>query len=388
MFGRSGRPVAIAGIGQTRYARRDERSEPRLAAEAALAALGDAGIPPSDVDGMITYTLDPVDEIGMCRALGVRDLAYTSRAPGGGAGAIGTLYQAAAAVAAGACETVLIWRAINQAASQRYGQPQAGGMFQPGSGTSSLLWCMPFGAQTPASWAALAIQHYMHHFGVTNRDFGRIAVLQRKHAATNPAAIFHGKPITLEEHQASRWIVEPVLRLLDCCQENAGAAAAVITTLERARDSRQPPVRVVAAAQSIPREVEVISNYYHDDLTTMPEAAGVARRLWAQSGLAPRDLQVALLYDAFTPNVLKQLEAFGFCAHGEAKDFVADGQCELTGSIPTNTHGGHGGEAYIHGMNLVTEGVRQLRGSAANQVRGARHALVSSGMAGAILAGA
>jgi acetyl-CoA acetyltransferase len=386
MFGRVGRAVAIAGIGQTSYARRDARSEAQLAAEAALAALNDAGIAPSDVDGMITYTLDPVDEIGLCRALGVRDLAYTSRVPGGGAGAIGTLYQAAAAVAAGACEAVLIWRAINQGAAYRYGQPQAGGAWQPGSGTGSLLWCMPFGAQAPATWAALAIQRYMHECGVTNRDFGRIAVLQRKHAATNPAAIFHGKPISLEDHQASRWIVEPVLRLLDCCQENAGAAAAVITTLERARDLRQRPARVVAAAQSIPAEVEVISNYYHADLTVMPEAVGTARRLWAQSGLGPRDVRVALLYDAFTPNVMKQLEAFGFCGHGEAKDFVADGHCELTGSIPTNTHGGHGGEAYIHGMNLVTEGVRQIRGSAANQVAGAQRVLLSSGMAGAILA--
>jgi acetyl-CoA acetyltransferase len=118
----------------------------------------------------------------------------------------------------------------------------------------------------------------------------------------------------------------------------------------------------------------------------MPEAAGVGRRLWEQSGLAPRDVQVALLYDAFTPNVMKQLEALGFCKPGEAKDFVADGHCELSGSIPTNTHGGHGGEAYIHGMNLVTEGVRQLRGSAANQVANARRVLLSSGMAGAIFA--
>jgi acetyl-CoA acetyltransferase len=383
---RIARAVAIAGIGQTSYARRDERSEARLAAEAALAALNDAGIAPADVDGMITYTLDPVDEIGMCRALGVRDLALTSRVPGGGAGAIGTVHQAAAAVASGACEAVLIWRAINQGAAYRYGQPQASGAWQPGSGTSSLLWCMPFGAQAPATWAALAIQRYMHEFGVTNRDFGRIAVLHRKHAATNPAAIFHGKPITLEEHQASRWIVEPVLRLLDCCQENAGAAAAVITTLERARDSRQTPVRIAAAAQSIPAEVEVISNYYHADLSVMPEAVGTAQRLWAQSGLGPRDMRVALLYDAFTPNVMKQLEAFGFCKHGEAKDFVAAGECELSGSIPTNTHGGHSGEAYIHGMNLVTEGVRQIRGTAANQAARVEHVLVSSGMAGAILA--
>jgi acetyl-CoA acetyltransferase len=318
----------------------------------------------------------------------VRDLAFTSRVPGGGAGALATVHQAAAAVASGACESVLVWRAINQGAAARYGQPQASGAVTPGSGTSSLLWCMPFGAQTPASWAALAIQRYMHEYGVTNRDFGRIAVLQRKHAATNPAAIFHGRPITLEEHQQSRWIVEPVLRMLDCCQENAGAAAAVITTLERARDLRQKPVRIAAAAQSIPFDVEVISNYYHADLGVMPEAVGTARRLWAQSGLGPADMQVALLYDAFTPNVMMQLEAFGFCGRGEAKDFVAEGHCELGGRIPTNTHGGHGGEAYIHGMNLVTEGVRQIRGSAANQVDRAAHALVSSGMAAAIFASA
>ena len=294
----------------------------------------------------------------MARSLGVRDLAFASRVPGGGAGSIATVYQAAAAVASGACEIVVVWRAINQGAAYRYGQPQTGGMFQPGSGTSSLLWCMPFGAQAPASWAALAIQRYMHEFGVTNLDFGRVAVLHRKYAATNPAAIFYGKPITLEDHQRSRWIVEPVLRLLDCCLENAGAAAAVITSLERARDLRQAPVRIVAGAQSIPANVEVISNYYHDDLSVMPEAVGTAKRLWRQSGLSQADMDVALLYDAFTPNVMKQLEAFGFCGRGEAKDFVADGHCELCGRIPTNTHGGHSGEGYIHGMNLVTEGVR------------------------------
>jgi len=384
MFGRAGRAVAIAGIGQTRYGRREERSELQLAAEAAHAALADAGVDPADVDGLITYTLDPADEIGMTRSLGVRDLAYASRVPGGGAGSLATVYQAAAAVASGACEVVVVWRAINQGAAYRYGQPQAGGTFPVGGGTSSLLWCMPFGAQAPATWAALAIQRYMHAFGVTNRDFGRIAVLHRKHAATNPAAIFYGKPITLEEHQQSRWIVEPVLRLLDCCLENAGAAAAVITTLERACDLRQKPVRIVAGAQSIPPNVEVISNYYHEDLTVMPEAVGTAKRLWKQSGLTPDDMQVALLYDAFTPNVMKQLEAFGFCKHGEARDFVADGQCELSGRIPTNTHGGHSGEGYIHGMNLVTEGVRQVRGSAANQVKRVENVLVSSGMAGAI----
>src|SRR6185437_10232864 len=171
----------------------------------------------------------------------------------------------------------------------------------------------------------------MHKYGVTNEDLGRYSVVARQHAATNPAAWFYDRPITLEDHQNSRWIVEPVLRLLDCCQESDGGVAVVVTSLERARDLKQRPVRIVSSAQSIPAEVEVISNYYHADLTIMPEAHGVARRLYARSGLAPQDLQLAMLYDAFTPQVLRQLEAFGFCARGEAKDFVRDGNIELGG---------------------------------------------------------
>ena len=381
----NGRQAAIAGIGQTVFSKKDERSELQLAAEAATAALLDAGVAAAEVDGMITYTLDPTDEIGMIRCLGVENLAFTTRLPGGGAAAASTLHQAMAAVTSGVCDVVLVWRSINQGASYRYGRPQAGGAWLPGSGTGSLLWCMPFGAQAPATWAALAAQRYMDTYGVTNRDLAPVSVVQRKYAATNPAALFFGKPITTEDHQQSKWIVEPVLRLLDCCQENAGAVALVITTVERARTLRQPPVRIVAAAQSIPFNVEVISNYYHDDLTVMPEALGTARRLYEQSGLHPRDIQTAQLYDAFTPQVLMQLEAFGFCGRGEAKDFVSGGNLELTGLLPVNTHGGLMSEAYIHGMNTIAEGVRQVRGTAVNQVRDVEHVLVSSGMAGAIL---
>ena len=379
------RQAAIVGIGQTTFSKRDERSEMQLAAEAASAALEDAGLRAADVDGMMTYAIDPTDEIGMIRCLGVEDLAFTTRLPGAGAAAAATIYQAMAAVVSGACEVMLVWRSINQGASYRYGKPQTGGAWMPGSGTGSLLWCMPFGAQTPATWGALAAQPYMETYGVTNRDLAPLSVVQRKYAATNPAAMFYGKPITLQDHQQSKWIVEPVLRLLDCCQENAGAVAFVVTSLERARDLRQVPVRIVAAAQSIPFNVEVISNYYHEDLTVMPEAVGTARRLYARSGLTARDIQVAELYDAFTPQVLMQLEAFGFCGKGEAKDFIAAGNLEIDGLLPVNTHGGLIGEAYIHGMNTMTEGVRQVRGTAVNQVRNVQHALVSSAMAAAIL---
>jgi acetyl-CoA acetyltransferase len=385
MGAREARQAAIVGIGQTAFSKKDERSELQLAAEAANAALEDAGLQAADVDGMITYTLDPADEIGMIRCLGVRDLAFTTRLPGGGAAAASTIHQAMAAVISGVCDVVLVWRAINQGVNYRYGKPQAAGTWLPGGGTGSLLWCMPFGAQAPATWAALAAQRYMETFGVTNRDLAPLSVVQRKYAATNPAALFFGKPITLQDHQQSKWIVEPVLRLLDCCQENAGAAALVVTTLERARDLRQIPVRIAAAAQSIPFNVEVISNYYHEDLTVMPEAVGTARRLYERSGLTARDIQVAELYDAFTPQVLMQLEAFGFCGKGEAKEFVSGGNLELDGLLPVNTHGGLIGEAYIHGMNTMTEGVRQVRGTAVNQVKNVQHALVSSAMAAAIL---
>ena len=180
---------------------------------------------------------------------------------------------------------------------------------------------MPFGAQTPGepSGRLCATQHYMETYGVTNRDLGYVSVAQRKHAATNLLAWPFGKLITLEDHQQSARIVEPALRLLDCCQESDGGVAIVITSLERARDSKSRPVRIVSSAQSIPAEVEVISNYYHADLDLMPEARGVAKRLYARSGLTPKDMQLAMIYDAFTPQVLKQLEAFGFCGKGEAK---------------------------------------------------------------------
>lgn len=386
--------AAIAGIGATEFSKASGRSELQLAAECSLAACEDAGVSPADIDGMITFTIDNSDEIGLARCLGVRDLAYTTRIPGGGAAAAATIYQAMALVNAGLCRNVLIWRAMNERSQYRFGQNptnmQGGGLqaYGAGHGTGSLLWCIPYGAMTPASWGALQGARYMHTYGLTNRDLGYVSVLQRRYAATNPKAWFYGKPITLEDHQSSKWIQEPWLRLLDCCQESDGGVALLVTSLERARDLRQPPVRIVGACQSIPYNVEVISNYYHDDLTVMPEARGTAKRLYAQTGLEPSDMQAAMIYDAFTPQVLMQLEAFGFCGKGEAADFVKSGALELDGALPVNTHGGLLGEAYIHGMNSMAEGVRQVRGSSVNQVkkRSVEHVLVSSGMAGAILA--
>jgi acetyl-CoA acetyltransferase len=224
----------------------------------------------------------------------------------------------------------------------------------------------------------MAARRYMHAYGATSADFGQIAVADRKHAATNPAAWFYQRPITLADHQESRWICEP-LRLLDCCQETDGAVAIVVTSLERARSLAQPPVVIRAAAQGSGPNQFTMTSYYRDDMTGLPEMGVVARQLWQQSGLAPGDIRTAVLYDHFTPYVLMQLEELGFCGRGEARHFIAGGALELGGRLPLNTHGGQLGEGYLHGMNGIAEGVRQIRGTAVNQVPGDGPVLVTAG---------
>ncbi|MEJ2337166.1 MAG: hypothetical protein P8Y26_16250 [Gemmatimonadales bacterium] len=232
---------------------------------------------------------------------------------------------------------------------------------------------------TPAAWVALHAQRYMSTYGVTNEDFGRVSVVDRAHAARNPDAWFYERPITLEDHQNSHWIVEPVLRLLDCCQESDGGVALVVTSVERARDLAQPAAVITAAAQGAAYDGEVMTSYYREDITGLPEMGVVARKLWADSGLEPSDIQTAFLYDHFTPFVLVQLEELGFCKRGEAKDFATIENLSVGGRLPINTNGGLLGEAYIHGMNGITEGVRQIRGTSYNQVEGVEHTLVTSG---------
>jgi acetyl-CoA acetyltransferase len=221
-------------------------------------------------------------------------------------------------------------------------------------------------------------QRYMHEFGVTSEDFGRVSVADRKHAATNPKAWFYEKPITLAEHQSSPWIVEP-LHLLDCCQESDGGVAIVVTSPQRAKDLRHGGVTIAAASQGSSWDQESMTSYYRPEINGLPEMGLVGRQLWAQSGLSPSDVQTAVIYDHFTPFVLVQLEELGFCGKGEAKDFIRDGNIEVGGGLPLNTHGGQLGEAYIHGMNGIAEAVRQIRGTSVNQVEGVEHVMVTAG---------
>ncbi|MFC7387693.1 lipid-transfer protein [Sphaerisporangium rhizosphaerae] len=377
MHSLSGR-AALAGIGATEFSKESGRTELQLAAEAVFAALDDAGLSPSDVDGLVTFTQDANQEIAVARETGIGDLSFFSRVEYGGGAACGTVLQAAMAVATGVASTVVCYRAFNERSGRRFGQPNAGLGGEPSSLGVEMGWHAPFGLLTPAAWVAMFARRYMHTYGATSEDYGRVAVAMRRHAAANPAAWFYQRPITLEEHQASRWIVEP-LHLLDCCQESDGAVALVVTSAERARDLRRSPAVITAAAQGSGAGQMMMTSFYRDDMAGLPEMGVVARGLWEMSGMSPQDIQTAILYDHFTPFVLTQLEELGFCARGEACDFIAGGGIEIDGHLPVNPHGGQLGEAYIHGMNGIAEAVRQVRGTSVNQVPGVQNVLVTAG---------
>ncbi|MEV5509079.1 lipid-transfer protein [Streptomyces orinoci] len=367
---RLGGRAAIAGIGATEFSKDSGRSELALAAEAVRAALADAGLRPGEVDGLVTFTMDTSPEITLAQAVGIGELSFFSRVHYGGGAACAVVQQAALAVATGTAEVVVCYRAFNERSGRRFG---AGAQrHQPSAEGVALGWVLPFGLLTPASWVAMTARRYLHVHGLRPEVFGRVAVSCRRYAATNPAAYFYGRPLTLAEHAASRWIAEP-LRLLDCCQETDGGLALVVTSLERARDLRHSPAVIRAAAQGAGHAQEMMTGFYRADIASLPELGVVGRQLWRSTGLGPSDVQVAILYDHFTPFVLMQLEELGFCGPGEGAEFVAEDV------LPLNTHGGQLGEAYLHGMNGIAEAVRQLRGTAVNQVAGAANVLVTAG---------
>ncbi|WP_436776584.1 thiolase C-terminal domain-containing protein [Yinghuangia sp. YIM S09857] len=380
--------AAIVGVGATEFSRRAGRTELQLACEAIRDALRDAGLSAADVDGIVSYTVDPVEETELVRSIGFREIGYSSRVPYGGGGSMGTLLHAAAAIGSGAADVVVVYRAVRaRSGATRFGGAKTAVSPTSGhSGTTAMQWCMPYGLLTPASWMALNATRYMHTYGVTSADIGRAVVQLRAYAATNPAAWGHQRAITLDDHQASRWIAEPCIRLFDCCQETDGSVALVLTSRERAAHLPNTPAFITAAATAGLFEQEIGSDHYSRELSVMQGSVAIGRRLFQRSGIRRDELDAAMIYDAFSPILLMQLEGLGLCGFGEAKDFVAEGNLALDGALPTNTHGGLIGEGYIHGLNLVLEAVRQLRGTAVNQVPGARQILVTASRTGAVLA--
>jgi acetyl-CoA acetyltransferase len=371
--------AAIVGIGATEYSKNSGRSEMQLATEAVTAALADAGLSATEVDGFATFTIDNNLEIEVARNIGAGDLRFFGRVGYGGGGACAPMLQAAMAVATGVAEVVVCYRAMNERSEYRFGSPSVFSAQIAGSDAALKSLHTVHGLRTPPAMIALLARRYMHEYGVTSEDFGRVAVAARRHAANNPAAWFYGKPITLADHQASRMIADP-LRLLDCCQETDGAAAVVITSAERASHLPHRPALIRAAAQGASVGMLSLTNYYVPDICDALEVSLVARQLYEMAKVGPRDIQVAILYDHFTSSVLMQLEACGFCGRGEAPDYIKDGGIQIGGHLPVNTNGGQLGEGYVHGMNGIVEAVRQIRGSSINQITDVENVLVTASL--------
>lgn len=372
--------AAITGIGQTAFTKDSGKTVLSLCAEASIAAIRDAGLSPADIDGMVSFTFDTNDELALKRSLGIPSLRWVGHTPFGGAGAYATFQLAAAAVESGAARHVLIYRAFNERSEHRFGQPGNYGQ----AITRDLHFA--FGLTTPAQIYGLWYRAYMERYGVTNLDLGHYVVQARAYAATNPAAWYYGRPLTLDEHQDSRWIAEPLLRRLDCCQESDGGVAFVVSSLDHARSGGQPVVRILGATQIWAEDTDVTFNYYKADLTEQGDTKRLAQFLWDRSGVGPSDIDVMTIYENFSPIVHMTLEAFGFCKPGEARDLINSGGIGPDGVIPVNTNGGLLGEAYIHGMNNALECVKQMRGTAANQIPDAKIALIAGRHSGVVIA--
>lgn len=369
---------AIAGIGSTDFSSNSGRSDLSLATEACLAAVADAGLRPEDVDGIVRCDSDLVWPNDLVHALGIRSLDYFGQAGPGGVAPCAMVGQAVAAILSGMASIVLVFRSLNGRSGRRYGRSSITGA-QVGGDNSYNEFFAPYGLLTPGQIFAMMAQRHMLEFGTSEKDLGAIALTCRARANANPRAQMHDRRLTMDDYLQGRMISRP-LRLFDFCLETDGACAVVVTTAERAMDLPQPPALIRAVAQGSltdPQPGIQFPVLMRESITTLP-ARPTGETLYRRAGLGPSDIDVAQLYDCFTITVLMQLEDYGFCGKGEGGSFASSGEIDLGGAIPINTGGGHLSEGYIHGMNHVVEGVRQIRGTSTSQVSGAEVCLVTS----------
>ncbi|MBT6276033.1 MAG: thiolase family protein [Chromatiales bacterium] len=363
------RTCAITGIGETTYSKASGKSVAALQLEASLAAIRDAGLSPKDIDGIIPYSNSPVVAEELATNFGIPDLKFSATTPLGGASPVAALQCAVAVVTSGICKHVLVPLGRNGSSGGRIStrvqeMPQFKliGEFE-----------MPMGAIAPAQLYAPMARRHMELYGTTSLQFAEVAVSTRANAIAHGNAMM-SKPITVEDHQASRMISDP-LRLFDCSLESDGAAAFVLSSAAQAKDMPKPSIEVLGVAEGHPDSPSAITQ--RPDLTRLGIAKAVPRA-FGMSGVTPADIDVAEVYDCFTYTVIAQLEALGFCEVGEGGPFVEGGTIRLGGKLPVNTHGGLLSQAHMAGMNHIIELVRQLRGEGgATQVKDAEVGVVT-----------
>jgi len=380
------REVAVVGIGQTQYAKALPPAAWDLAIEAITVALADAGIDPADVDGMCRFAapFETVSEPMLVRALGIRELTFFAQSALGGEALGAVVAHGAAAIMAGLAKVVVVYRALSQSKGGRFGRADRGAgagptadIVVPEEDNRSFAW--PYGLMSPGQLFALWAARYAAVHGLSADDLtqalGSIALTQRRYAHNNPAAMMRDRKLDWETYRQARMISEP-LRLFDLCLENDGACAYVLTSAAAARSLRDDPVYVLSATQTLSPYREPMGIYTDDLLSLFPPVT--AERLFTEAGVTRSDIDVAEFYDATSFMPLRSLESYGFVPDGQAWRYVVDQGTGPDSPLPVNTHGGHLSEAYLHGMNGVLEGVRQLRGTACNQVADAAVALVGA----------
>lgn len=394
--------TAVVGIGATPYYKRGQsvpQTQLSMACDAITAALEDAGLTVDDLDGFSIYSY-AVDPAQVAAVLGVPEVRFAASLTSGGGGSAGSLGLGAAAIHAGMAEVCVSVMTLQQA-NRRLGGSAVGGQsmyasagggggspYGGGGVAPSAAFTAASGLISPGHSFAMLARRHMHLYGTTREHFAAVAITQREYAIKRPTSL-QREPLTHDEYFNARMISDP-LCLYDYTMESDGAVAAVITSAERARDLRQLPVYILASANGgMGRWGTAIFNYFQqpDEYFASSGHRPVAKRMYEMAGVTPDDVDVALLYDHFSPLVLMQLEDYGFCGIGEGGPFVAGGNTRIEGKIPTNTHGGNLSEAYIIGMTHVREAVEQLRGQAVNQVPGAEIALVSGGPASLPMSG-
>jgi acetyl-CoA acetyltransferase len=367
--------VAVAGIGETTYYKHGKSpdAEFALALKAILRACDDAGISPREIDGFASYSNDRNDPSRIAAALGLPELRFSNMQwGGGGGGGAAAVGNAAAAVATGMADCVVVFRALAQGQFARFG---LGGQTATVSGEQAFTF--PYGMISPGQRYAMRAMRFMHEHGIGRDPLRAIALASYHHAQANPRAVMHGRPLTEEMYDASRWIVEP-FRLYDCCLENDGAAALILVPAERARDLKQRGVYVLGVAQgSEHRNAAPVHNaplYGTSSFTT------VAPHLYEMAGLTPGDVDVVQSYENFTGGVLMSLVEHGLFSADEAgKVCTLENLTAPKGRLPLNTSGGNLAECYMHGLELQLEAVRQLRGQSSNQVPDAKISMVCAG---------
>ncbi len=367
--------VAVVGVGETVYYKRGGSQDPEfvLALKAILAACDDASLDPRDIDGFSSFSNDRSDPSRLSAALGMHELKFANMQwGGGGGGGSAAVANAAAAIATGVADCVVVFRALAQGQFARFGQgPKSSGV------SGDPAYTIPYGMMSPAQMFAMRCTRHLHETGVTRDTYKAVSLATYQHAQNNPRAVMHGRPLSAEKYDDARWIVEPY-QLYDCCMENDGAAAMVLVSADKAKNMKQKPAYLLGATAG--SEYRNAAPCHNAPLYATSSFTSLAPRLYSMAGVGPQDVDVLQSYENFTGGVVMSIIEHGFCTHEEANEFIRyDNLLAPTGKLPLNTSGGNLAECYMHGLELIIEAVRQIRGESSNQVPGAKVSMVTSG---------